>query len=869
MLTPGTRIGAFEILSALGAGGMGEVYRARDTRLHRDVALKVLPADVAGDAERLSRFEREARTLATLNHPHIAQVYGVEHGADDALGALVMELVEGDDLSARIGRGPLTVEATLAIARQIADALDAAHAAGIVHRDLKPANIKVRDDETVKVLDFGLAKAGATPSGGVLAGATLLQTITSPAVTQSGVILGTAAYMSPEQARGKAVDKRTDIWAFGCVVYEMLTGTPAFDGDTATDVLGAIVKTEPRWDALPPETPSALTRLLKRCLQKDAAKRLRDIGDARAEIEDIAQAPAAVATSPPALVARRTRPLSVVAWIATGIAIGVAAIAIAMTLARRPAAAAPVQKLSIAVGGHGLVREPSISPDGTKVVFVAPAKARLSVRALDQWAPRELEGTEGAVRPFWSPDSQWIGYFRNEQLMKVPADGGPVVRVATLPAVQVPLRISSGAWTDDGYITISNGTGGLMRVPAGGGELTAHPVQPAENLVIMDVRPLPSGALLARLRGIDDRNSIVVITNETMRSIYAGGEVRRPTYAPPGYVVFAGPSESRTMWALPVDPATMSANRDAFVIGAGGEPSIDNDGTLAFVPIADVPRDLAWFDLDGRVGPGLAEPRQWIEGVAVSPDGHRVLASASDGIWAYDAETGARSRVTRGSYDITPQWVDANTIVFVRSENLEPVLVLKDLRASGTERVLARRARFPRVTADGRRIVFNLQDASRPSGWMVAWIDLDSPDAIGRLPDLHFGARFPSVSPDGTLVAYVSSEVGRDEIYLTRLPSGEGKWQISTSGGGWTLFHPSGTSIVYRTPDNVMMSVPVTNGEEVKVGLPRKLFDWGGAWAPFYDFARDGKRGITALPLENAPPLASISIVENWWREFR
>jgi eukaryotic-like serine/threonine-protein kinase len=859
-MNPGDHVGSYRVIEKLGAGGMGEVYRARDTRLQRDVALKVLPQDVAGDADRLSRFEREARTLASLNHPHIAQIHGIEDRA------IVMELVDGVDLAQRIARGAVPIDEALGIARQIADALDAAHSAGIVHRDLKPANIKIRHDGTVKVLDFGLAKAGVADGND----ARNSPTITSATMTQGGVILGTAAYMSPEQARGKAVDKRTDIWAFGCVVYEMLTGKPAFEGETVTDVLSAIVRSEPTWDALPAATPHALTRMLRRCLQKDVGNRLRDAGDARVDIDEML---AMTATAPPSshhtVIAserpRRQRMWLAVAWV--GSVVIVAAAAAGLTYLSRPTADARAQKLSVTVGGNGLVREPVISPDGTKIVFVAPAKARLSVRALDQWIVRELEGTEGAVRPFWSPDSQWIAYFRNEQLLKVPATGGPVVRIATLPAVQAPLRTNSGAWTEDGQITVSLGTGGLMRVPAGGGGLTALPVPVPPQRALFDVRTLPTKALLARLSSGDNKDTIVVIENNTIREVFRGGDIRRPAYAPSGHLLFTDASANPSIWAVAFDLQTMSTRGEPFIIAEGSEATVDKSGTLAFVSVADVPRDLAWFDLTGRTGPRLAEPRPWIEGAAVSPDGKRVLASTSEGIWAYDVNTGARSRITTGNYDITPQWVTANSLVFVRTETLQPVLILKDFGPSATERVIARGARFPRVTADGKQIVFNLQNET--DSWTIAWCNVDDLAQIRRLPAVHTGARFPSVSPDGTLVAYVSGELGRDEIYLTRFPSGEGKWQISTNGGGWTLFHPDSKSVIYRTPDNVMMSVPVAAGADVKVGMPQKLFDWGGSWAPFYDIAPDGKRGITALPLDIPTLPPSISIVQNWWREFQ
>jgi hypothetical protein len=395
-MTVGDTVGRYRVLEKLGAGGMGEVYRARDTKLDREVALKILPDSFASDPDRVMRFEREARTPASLNHPHIAQIHGVEDRA------IVMELVEGEDL-----------------ARRIADALDAAHSAGIIQRDLKPANIKVRADEAVKVLDFGSAKAGDADRDGAFDS----PTCTSPAMTQAGVILGTAAYMSPEQARGKPVDKRSDIWAFGCVVFEMLSGTPGFDGETVTDVLGAIVRGEPNWNALPGDTPREVQRLLSRCLQKDAAKRLRDSGDVRAEIEEFLTASATVRSQTPVTSTRRGAGARLaIAWLAT--AAIVAAAAAGTTSLLGPAADVRAQKLSIAVGGNGLVREPAISPDGTKIVFVAPAKARLSVRLYSA----ELTLGNGSVRGgtpkrVFSPDIRFTTVIDNRRQWAAAPDG--------------------------------------------------------------------------------------------------------------------------------------------------------------------------------------------------------------------------------------------------------------------------------------------------------------------------------------------------------------------------------------------------------------------------------------------------------------
>jgi Tol biopolymer transport system component len=859
-LASGSRLGPYEIIAALGAGGMGEVYHARDTRLHRDVAMKVLPDDVAEDPERLARFEREARTLAALNHPHIAQIHGLEGRA------LVMELVAGDDLAARIAAGPMPVADAISIARQVALALDAAHTAGIVHRDLKPANVKVRPDGVVKVLDFGLAKIVDGPAS--TAGA-VGPTVTTPAMTRMGIILGTAAYMSPEQARGHTVDKRTDVWAFGCVLYEMLTGRAAFGGDTITDVLGSIVKSEPDWTTLPRDTPPGIRRLLHRCLQKDVAKRLRDIGDAVEELEPGQEgtmptpSPAPGATS--GFHTRRTRPAWT--WMAAVVLVGAATAAVGYFA--RPAPEPRLQKFHIAIQqAGGVIREPVISPDGRRVVFVG--RSGLYVQALDEWEPRELAGTVGATRPFWSPAGDWIGYFRSEQLLKVPSAGGQVVRVGRLPAVQAPLGNNSGAWGEDGFIVISLAAGPLLRVPGGGGDVKEYVQLPPEvALDLHDLDLLPGGALLVAVHRATGVNALGVVKDGSLRIVLEISNVGKPSYVSTGHLIFERRAPNAGLWAVRFALDRLEVTGEPFLIGHGTEPSVARDGTLAFLGQPEAfARQLAWFSLEGQVGARIAEPREWTEGFSVSLDGRQLLAAASDGIWAYDVDTGARSRITTGQTDITPCWIDHDRFVFIRSEGGQPVLVTKRAVAGGDERVLARRARFPRVTADGRRVVFNIQMEGRP-GWEVAWIDFDRPADVHRLGPAHWGARFPSVSPDGTLVAYVSGEMGDDQIFLTRLPSGEGKWQLSTDGGGWTLFSPAGDWVAYRAPDGAFMSVPIaTERGELKIGQPRKLFDWGAAWLPSYEFARDGRRGVTAVPTGAVVRASSLSIVQNWLREF-
>jgi hypothetical protein len=872
-LNAGTRLGTFEIIGLLGAGGMGEVYRARDSKLHRDVAIKVLPDTVGADEDRLARLGREARALAALNHPNIAQVFGVEDGSAGTAPHIVMELVEGEDLAARIAEGPLPTDEALAIARQVAEALDAAHAAGIVHRDLKPANVKVRADGAVKVLDFGLAKAlegpgfpvrGSLGEGRSL-GITNSPTFTSPAVTQGGMILGTASYMSPEQARGRTVDKRTDIWAFGCVLYEMLVGRPVFDGETTTDVLGAIVKSDPDWSKLPVDTPHTVDRLLRRCLQKDPSRRLRDIGDAIPElaITDVPGLKPEVSGGPPET--RRPGPGSSLLWIA-GVVV-VAAAAGAIGYYTRPAPTPQLQKFNIAIqqpGAH--IRQPAISPDGRSVAYVGAS--RIYVQSLDALLPRDLVGTEAATKPFWSPAGDWIAYVRAEALLKVPVSGGPVVRIATLPAVQAPLGGSSGVWLEDGTIILSLASGQLLTVPSGGGNVKPFTnIEPSVALDLHDVHVLPGGALLCVLHRETGLDAIGVLKDGSLKVILQATNVARPNYSPSGHLVFERHAPHAGLWGAAFSIDRLEVTGDPFLIGVGAELTMARDGTMAFLSQPqEMARQLAWFTFNGVVGARIAEPREWIEGVNVSRDGSRVLASTIDGIWTYDVETGARSRVTTGSADITPRWVGNDRIVFVRPVDNQPAVVLKQL-ISGEERILARRSRFPTATADGRRVVFNiLQEGG--IGWQTAWIDLERPDEIHRLGGIHLGGRFPSVSPDGTLVTYISGEMGNDEVFLTRLPTGEGKWQLSRDGGGWTLFSPTGDAVLYRALTGAFMSVPIATKGELKVGQAQKLFDWGAGWLPFYDIADDGKRGIAAVTLGDSTHVPSVTIVQNWHLEF-
>ena len=664
-LTSGTRLGSYEIKDSLGDGGMGEVYRARDTKLHRDVAIKVLPEVFAGDPDRLGRFEREAHTLAALNHPNIAQIYGLEGSA------LVMELVDGEDLAARIARGALPLDESLAVARQVADALEAAHDHGIIHRDLKPANIKVRADATVKVLDFGLAKAIAHPETGAANRAVMLATVTSPMMTHAGIILGTAAYMAPEQARGHAVDKRADIWAFGCVVYEMLTGRRAFGGDNVTDTMAAVVRGEPDWAALPGDTPASIRRLLRRCLEKDRKRRLADAADARLEIE-AAQSPDAddgrIVAAP-----QQARRLAV-PIVATAIVSLLAGAAVVWRATRSTPPAAPVVRLQAALPAQttlsiGVVgSEVAISPDGARIMYVAQGATssppQLFVRTMDRGETSPIAGTEQALSPFFSPDGEMVAFARDGSLLRIGVRGGSAT---TICAGCAP-GFLGGAWAEDGTIVFARGGGGggLLRLRQDG------QISPVTSRADGESRHgfpsiLPGGAVI--FTAYHDGNvpaDIVVMDPKTgqRRVLVRGGH--QPRYVPPGYLVF---STAGALHAVRFDLSRLEVvgtpvpvvDRVITKTTGGTDFAVSRNGSLLYAsgdPVTPVDT-FAWVDRDGREEAIRVPPHVYVM-VRVSPDGQYAVFDARDedfDLWLWDFRRRTMERLTsQPESDGYPVW---------------------------------------------------------------------------------------------------------------------------------------------------------------------------------------------------------------------
>jgi serine/threonine-protein kinase len=893
VLAAGTRLGPYEILAPLGSGGMGEVYRARDRKLGRDVALKVLSDRLARDPDRLARFEREAHLLATLNDPHIAHI----HGFEDSTGtpALVMELVEGPTLAERIARGPIPLDDALPIARQIAEALEAAHEQGIIHRDLKPANIKVRADGTVKVLDFGLAKA-FDASASSEASATMSPTLSIHA-TQVGLILGTAAYMAPEQARGKTVDKRADIWAFGCVLFEMVTGTRAFAGDDISITLAAVLKSEPEWSTLPPAAPPALRRLLSRCFQKDPKARLRDIGEARIAIDDMLSG--AVEEPVPSTVRRTPWWRRVAIPAATVLALCIASAGLGWFVARSRAARPRVSRLHItppstaALAIIGFSRDVALTPDGSRVVYLGANGTTLFVRPLDELEATPLVRGGGLRDPFISPDGQWVGFFDGPQtLKKVPMTGGPAVLVA-----QIDSSERGATWAADGTIIFATSatTTGLQRVSADGGEavVLTRPDRPRGEASHWWPERLPGDqavlyTVMAPTGGLDAA-SLAVLDLRSGRStiLLRGGS--HAQYVPSGHLMYAA---GGTLRAVRFDPTRLS------VLGAARpvEPQVRTtpngavdavlagDGTLVYVSGgagSGSEQALVWVDRQGRETSVAAPPRVYGH-PRLSPDGTRVAVDVVDqnaDIWVWDLARATLTRVTSDPADDGfPLWTLDGRVVFTSDRGGVRNLFSQaaDSTAAAERLTKSPNPQWPTaVSPDGARVVFT--ERSPTTGEDVMAVSLDRTHQVLPLVQTPFNERNGIVSPDGRWLAYEADDSGSFEIYVRPFPDvNRGHWQVSTSGGTQPLWGRSGRELFYFLPDGALMRVAVT-GEAWTAGAPTKVLEgryvvrMGGNFPRNYDIAADGQRFLMFKSQGNdatgAP--AQIVVVQHFGEELK
>jgi serine/threonine-protein kinase len=848
------------------------------------VAIKVLSEPVAGDRDRLLRFQREAEVLASLNHPNIAAIYGLERSG--GITALVMELVEGPTLADRIAQGPIPIEEVLPIAKQIAEALEAAHEQGVIHRDLKPANVKVRPDGTVKVLDFGLAKAlDPVASAGV--DATASPTITSPALmTGVGVLLGTAAYMSPEQARGKPVDRRADIWAFGCVLYEMLTGTRAFAGEDITETLAAVVKMEPDWNRLPEGTADSTRTLLRRCLRKDPRQRLQDAASIRIEIDETLTVPAIV---PSAVAATKsTRRLHFVWSLVLIAAIAITGLATWVSTPALPTL--PVTRVVISLppeeqlGGLGSLDLPvlALSPDGTKLAYVATRNnvRQIYVRPLDVFESRPIPGTEGALSPFFSADGQWIGFLAGGSLKKVLMNGGAAQTVFNTGVLR------GASWGSSG-IVFTGTTASPLYLASATGAGSPRPLTRLEKGESSHrfAQFLPDGQTVLFAAGAGTVNMRIaafsMTTGQRQTLVTAGTS---PHFIPPEFLIYA---QSSTLMASRFDTNRLEVVGTPVPVLEGVLQSLANGfahydvsagGLLVYLSggVQGTNRKMTWVDRNGSEQ-GISAPARGYRYPRISPDGSRVAVTIEEGeshVWVYDTRRDALTRLTsEGGVNLLGAWTpDGKRIAFssTRAGPQNPFWQSAD--GSGTaERLLtSENVTSPMsFSPDGQTMLY--VDVSPDSGYDIAVLRLSDGKAEPYLRTRFFegGATF---SPDGRWLAYTSDEAGRQEIFVQPYPGPGGKLQVSTEGGTEPVWNRNGRELFYRS-GNKMMAVDVTTGSPFSAGKPRILFETEYVPTPAslrnYDVSADGQRFLMLKAGDQTQTVTQINVVTNWSEELK
>jgi serine/threonine protein kinase/Tol biopolymer transport system component len=884
-LTIGTQLGSHEITALLGKGGMGEVYRARDLKLKREVAIKILPEEFSRDADRVSRFQREAEVLASLNHPNIAAIHDLEE--TNGTRYLVLELVEGETLADRIARGPIPVDEALDIAKQIAEALEAAHERGIVHRDLKPANVKITPDGKVKVLDFGLAKALESAP----AGATLSNSPTLLSGSTAGMIVGTVAYMAPEQAKGRYVDKRADIFAFGCVLYEMLTGKPTFDGEDVSQVLAHVLALEPDWNRLPASVPSRVRELLRLCLEKNVKNRRSDATDVRLDIEHALKEPATDAAPP---LHAKLRARERLAWIlAAAFLIGIAAL-FAVHFREKPPAMS-VMRYPIPAPENSTVHSFAISPDGRYVVIAAGVngKQQLWLRALDALQPQPMAFTEGATYPFWSPDSHYIGFFAQGKLKKVSVSGGASQSLCDVP------NTHGGSWSRDDVLIFSSGSVGIsiQKVSAAGG--TPSDVTKTKG----DQRHpvfLPDGRrFLYLVRGAaPEKNGIYVSSLDRTENRRILPDVSGAVFAPApnlgrvGHILFV---RERTLMALPFDAGNAQSAGEVFPVADG--VSLTTNGTYVPATVSDTgvllysnggvggnTTQIAWFDRNGKLlGPvGAAGAVSY---PAISPDEKSVafsrLNGASIDLWLRDLARDTETRLTSDvSVNGVPFWSPKSDRIVFASNRTGGIfnLFMKAASGSGQDESLLTNdhAKLPsQWSRDGRFIVYyEINPKTKNDIWVLPMEGSGNERKPIPFLQTEFSEFMAQLSPDSQWMAYTSDQSGRREVYVRPFPAAEGQWTISVAGGQAPRWRGDGKELFFEAADGKMMAVPVKAS-----GGPKPTFEAGTPAALFdahiehrivdsnseYDVTADGKRflinTVSGPTAASSPPLI---VVVNW-----
>ncbi len=922
-LQPGKRLGPYEIVGAIGAGGMGEVYRARDTRLERDVAIKVLPQHLANNPQFKQRFEREARTVSSLNHPHICTLYDI--GQAEGIDYLVMEYLEGETLAQRLEKGALPTDQILRYGIEVADALDKAHRRGVVHRDLKPGNIMLTA-AGAKVLDFGLAKSvnrlapgssfpvgagasarpgtgqaqGPAPTGGSGEGVTAAPTAAAP-LTVDGAIVGTFTYMSPEQLEAREADARSDIFSFGAVLYEMTTAKKAFPGKSQYSVASAILEKDPEpITALQPMTPPALERLVKRCLAKDPEDRWQTARDLAVELKWISEGHT-VAADYVRRPGERSSPLQRIAWVVAAVSLALAA-ALSYAYIRRMSAPVrpirslilPPEKVSFAVGGYE--GGPVLSPDGTRLVFPgrdASGKEALWVRPLDSLTAQRLEGTEDSSYPFWSPDSRTIGFFAGGKLKKIDAAGGPAQTLCDAPGGR------GGAWSEREVIVFAPEiTSGLSRVPVAGGTPTeiTHLAQSQGGFSHRWPTFLPGGCHFLYWAGnpfatnapntgifvgaLDSSEQKFLVQAES-NALYAPS--RTEWYgAPPGYLLYL---REQTLMAQPFDAGSLKLKGDAFPVGEHvsspqafrlGLFTVSPNGLLAYQTGQGVSAQFLWVDAHGNKVGTVGEAGNQVF-PRLSPNGARLAYVTQDpqsknvDIWIMDLARGVRTRFTFDpAADLSPIWSpDGSRIVFASARKGHTDLYVKDASGAASEELLYESTvdKTPREwSCDGRHVAFDVQDPkTKYDIWVLPMSGDKKPIPFLQTP---FNELWGAFSPDGHWLAYESDETGKFEVYVAPFPGPGGKWQVSQGGGVQPTWKRDGSSLFYLALEGKLMEVAVKEkGSTVEIGVPRQVFQMplqaGGPFGRAYSVAPDGKRFlVNALP--QAPTLEPLTLVANW-----